>query len=97
MLLGPRPCHKRSVPPSASRCGRQWNTPFVRRSFMTRRMLLVDDELAILLTLKAISEMNGFKAFTAASFAEAKLRRGPKPDDPHFAARRNWSRRRPDR
>jgi hypothetical protein len=70
---------------------------------MTRRMLLVDDELAILLTLKAISEMNGFKAFTAASSAEARLRRGPMPDDPHFdpdfkiACRRNWSRRRTER
>jgi hypothetical protein len=66
---------------------------------MTRRILPVDDELAILLTLKAISEMNGFKAFTAASSAEAKHRRGPKPDDPYFklTCRRNWSRRRHDR
>ena len=66
---------------------------------MTRRILLVDDELAILLTLNAIPEMNGFKAFTTASSAEAKLRRGPMPDDPHFkvACRRNWSRRRPER
>jgi DNA-binding response OmpR family regulator len=41
---------------------------------MTRRILLVDDELAILLTRKAILEMNGFEVVTAASSAEAKLR-----------------------
>jgi len=66
---------------------------------MARRILLVDDELAILLTLKAISEMNGFKAFTAASSAEAKLSRGPMSDDPLFmvACRRNWRDRRPER
>ena len=39
---------------------------------MTRRILLVDDELAILLTLKAILEMNGFEVETAASAREAK-------------------------
>jgi DNA-binding NtrC family response regulator len=39
---------------------------------MKRRILLVDDELAILLTLKAILEMNGFEVDTAASAAEAK-------------------------
>ena len=39
---------------------------------MKRRILLVDDELAILLTLKAILEMNGFQVETAASAAEAK-------------------------
>ena len=39
---------------------------------MKRRILLVDDELAILLTLKAILEMNGFAVETAASAAEAK-------------------------
>jgi DNA-binding response OmpR family regulator len=38
---------------------------------MTRRILLVDDELAILLTLKAILEMNGFEVETAASAREA--------------------------
>ncbi len=32
---------------------------------MKRRILLVDDELAILLTLKAILEMNGFEVETA--------------------------------
>jgi CheY-like chemotaxis protein len=39
---------------------------------MKRRILLVDDELAILLTLKAILEMNGFEADTAASALEAE-------------------------
>jgi len=39
---------------------------------MRRRILLVDDELAILLTLKAILEMNGFEAETAASATEAE-------------------------
>jgi DNA-binding response OmpR family regulator len=39
---------------------------------MTRRILLVDDELAILLTLKAILEMNGFAVETAASTREAE-------------------------
>jgi DNA-binding response OmpR family regulator len=39
---------------------------------MKRRILLVDDELAILLTLKAILEMNGFEVETAISAAEAK-------------------------
>jgi len=34
---------------------------------MKRRILLVDDELAILLTLKAILEMNGFEVETANS------------------------------
>jgi len=38
---------------------------------MTRRILLVDDELAILLTLKAILEMNGFEVETASSAREA--------------------------
>jgi DNA-binding response OmpR family regulator len=38
---------------------------------MTRRILLADDELAILLTLKAILEMNGFEVETAASAVEA--------------------------
>jgi DNA-binding response OmpR family regulator len=45
---------------------------------MTRRILLVDDELAILLTLRAILEMNGFEVETAASAKEAqtKLKNG---------------------
>ena len=38
---------------------------------MKRRILLVDDELPILLTLKAILEMNGFEVETAVSAAEA--------------------------
>ena len=45
---------------------------------MKRRILLVDDELAILLTLHAILEMNGFEVDTAASAREAerKLKNG---------------------
>ncbi|HWR37802.1 MAG TPA: response regulator [Clostridia bacterium] len=39
---------------------------------MKRRILLVDDELAILLTLKAILEMNDFEVETAASAKEAE-------------------------
>lgn len=38
---------------------------------MKRRILLVDDELAILLTLKTILEINGFVVETAASAKEA--------------------------
>jgi len=43
---------------------------------MKRRILLVDDELAILLTLRAILEMNGFEVETASNAGEAmaKLR-----------------------
>src|SRR4051812_14869863 len=41
---------------------------------MKRRILLVDDELAILLTLKAILEMNGFEVETAASAKEALVK-----------------------
>ena len=45
---------------------------------MMRRILLVDDELAVLLTLKAILEMNGFEVETATCYAEAcaKLKSG---------------------
>jgi DNA-binding response OmpR family regulator len=45
---------------------------------MKRRILLVDDELAILLTLRAILEMNGFEVETASSGQEAigKLNNG---------------------
>jgi DNA-binding response OmpR family regulator len=39
---------------------------------MKRRILLVDDELPILLTLKAILEMNSFSVDTAASAREAR-------------------------
>ncbi len=38
---------------------------------MKRRILLADDELAILLTLKAILEIHGFEVETAASAREA--------------------------
>ena len=38
---------------------------------MKRRVLLVDDELAVLLTLRAILEINGFEVKTAASAREA--------------------------
>jgi DNA-binding response OmpR family regulator len=41
---------------------------------MKRRILLVDDELAILLTLRAILEMNGFEVDTAASAKEAQTK-----------------------
>jgi DNA-binding NtrC family response regulator len=45
---------------------------------MKRRILLVDDELAILLTLKAILEIHGFEVETASSGEEAiaKLQAG---------------------
>jgi DNA-binding response OmpR family regulator len=41
---------------------------------MKRRILLADDELAILLTLKAILEIHGFEVDTAASAQEAMSR-----------------------
>lgn len=41
---------------------------------MKRRILLVDDELAILLTLKAVLEISGFDVETASSAREAKLK-----------------------
>jgi len=41
---------------------------------MKRRILLVDDELAILLTLKAVLEISGFEVETAASAREAKAK-----------------------
>ena len=45
---------------------------------MKRRILLADDELAILLTLRAILEANGFEVETCTSTREAKekLRNG---------------------
>jgi DNA-binding response OmpR family regulator len=43
-----------------------------RSLYMKRRILLVDDELAILLTLKAVLEISGFEVETAASAREAK-------------------------
>ena len=41
---------------------------------MKRRILLVDDEVAILLTLKAVLEISGFDVETAASAREAKTK-----------------------
>lgn len=41
---------------------------------MKRRILLVDDDLAVLLTLKAVLELNEFEVDTAASTAEALAR-----------------------
>jgi DNA-binding response OmpR family regulator len=41
---------------------------------MKRRILLVDDEVAILLTLQAVLEINGFEVETAASAREARLK-----------------------
>jgi DNA-binding response OmpR family regulator len=40
---------------------------------MKRRILLVDDEVAVLLTMKAVLEISGFEVETAASAREAKL------------------------
>ena len=40
---------------------------------MKRRVLLVDDEIAVLLTMKAVLEISGFDVDTAASAREAKL------------------------
>jgi CheY-like chemotaxis protein len=41
---------------------------------MKRRILLVDDDLAVLLTLKAVLELQGFEVETAGSTAEALAR-----------------------
>jgi len=41
---------------------------------MKRRILLVDDDLAVLLTLKAVLELHGFEVETAGSSAEAFAR-----------------------
>jgi DNA-binding response OmpR family regulator len=41
---------------------------------MKRRILLVDDDLAVLLTLKAVLEFHGFEVETAVSTAEAVSR-----------------------
>ena len=41
---------------------------------MKRRILLVDDEVAVLLTLKAVLEISGFEVDTAASAREGKHR-----------------------
>ena len=39
-----------------------------------RRVLLVDDEVAVLLTMKAVLEISGFDVETAASAREAKMK-----------------------
>ena len=41
---------------------------------MARRILLVDDEVAVLLTMKAVLELSGFEVDTAASAREGKLK-----------------------
>ncbi|MGA7292108.1 MAG: response regulator [Terriglobales bacterium] len=41
---------------------------------MKRRILLVDDDLAVLLTLKAVLELHGFEVETAGSSVEALAR-----------------------
>jgi len=41
---------------------------------MKRRILLVDDEVAVLLTMKAVLEISGFEVETAASAREGKSR-----------------------
>ncbi len=41
---------------------------------MKRRILIVDDDLAVLLTLKAVLELHGFEVETASSSAEAFAR-----------------------
>src|SRR5579862_3640925 len=49
-------------------------TPWSQRgkSCMKRRILLVDDEVAVLLTMKAVLEISGFEVDTAASAREGK-------------------------
>jgi CheY-like chemotaxis protein len=44
------------------------------RTKMKKRILLVDDEVAVLLTLKAVLEINGFDVDTAASARDGKLK-----------------------
>jgi DNA-binding NtrC family response regulator len=41
------------------------------RGLMKRRILLVDDDVAVLLTLKAVLEMHGFEVNTAQSVSDA--------------------------
>ncbi len=45
-----------------------------KKDWMKRRILLVDDEVAVLLTLKAVLEISGFDVDTAASAREGKLK-----------------------
>jgi len=47
---------------------------FRKKAWMKRRILLVDDEVAVLLTLKAVLEISGFDVDTAASAREGKLK-----------------------
>ena len=47
---------------------------------MKRRILVVDDELAVLLTLKTVLEMHGFEVLTANSAAEAVAKLVPARD-----------------
>jgi DNA-binding response OmpR family regulator len=44
----------------------------MKENWMKRRILLVDDEVAVLLTLKAVLEISGFEVETAASAREGK-------------------------
>src|SRR5712692_9386553 len=46
------------------------------RWFMKRRILLVDDDVTVLLTLKAVLELNQFEVQTAGSAAEAVQKLG---------------------
>lgn len=48
---------------------------------MKRRVLLVDDEVAVLLTLKAVLEISGFDVDTAASAREGRLKLRSNPYD----------------
>ena len=45
-----------------------------RHTDMKRKILLVDDDVAILLTMKAVLEISGFDVDTAASARDAKLK-----------------------
>src|ERR1700733_2930702 len=56
---------------SSSPMGREMPT---ERGMMLRRVLLVDDEVAVLLTMKAILEISGFDVDTAASARDGKLK-----------------------
>ena len=56
----------RFIPPVHRRSGLET----VQR--MKRRILLVDDEVTVLLTLKAVLEISGFDVHTAASAREAR-------------------------
>ena len=49
-----------------------FDLPVPWRSVVTRRVLLVDDDKPVLLTLKAVLELNAFEVDTAASANEAR-------------------------